>query len=305
MTDRRGAAAVLGAAVLWGTVGTAQELGAPQAAPATVAAVRSFAGGLALLGAVTIAGRLDEIRAVVRRALWPTVVAAIAMTVFQLGYLGGIRRAGVALGTLVAIGSAPPVAGLLSWLGGVRPDRRWAMATVAAIAGAAILLLAGSEVTADPAGVAFGLLAGSAYASYAVASKRVLLRGLAGPSAMAVVFTGSGLLLAPVLVVGDLGWVVSGTGLVAAAWLTLATIVVAYTLFGLGLARVDAPTATTLTLAEPLTAAVLAVTLVGERLGAAATLGAALLVLGLVLTTLPAAPAGQARVARRARSGRH
>jgi DME family drug/metabolite transporter len=62
-----------------------------------------------------------------------------------------------------------------------------------------------------------------------------------------------------------------------------------YVLFGWGLARVRASTATTLSLAETVVAAILAVLVVGERLPALAWVGAALVTGSLFILTLPAA----------------
>ncbi len=61
-----------------------------------------------------------------------------------------------------------------------------------------------------------------------------------------------------------------------------------YLLFGLGLARVPASTATTITLAEPAVAAGLAVLVVGERLGGLGWLGLALV--GVTLSVLALSP---------------
>jgi DME family drug/metabolite transporter len=289
---RAAALAVVAAAALWGTVGAAQELGAPTAAPAGVAAVRSLAGGLLLLGAVVALGRGPGVVAVLRRGLVPTLGAGAAITVFQVGYLGGIRATGVAVGTLVAIGSAPAFAGALVWAAGRRPTRRWALGTAVTVAGAAALVLpGGGDGTVEPAGVGLGLLAGLAYATYTYLSKRALERGLGGPETMAVVFVVAGLLLLPVLVVVDLGWLATGGGAATAVWLAVAATALAYVLFARGLAGVDAATATTLTLAEPLTAAVLALTVMQERFGPWSLAGLALLVVGLVLA------AGAARTA--------
>ena len=59
-------------------------------------------------------------------------------------------------------------------------------------------------------------------------------------------------------------------------------------LFGVGLPRVQASTATTVTLAEPAVAALLAVWIVGERLPLMGWVGLALI--GAVLVILVAAP---------------
>jgi DME family drug/metabolite transporter len=60
-----------------------------------------------------------------------------------------------------------------------------------------------------------------------------------------------------------------------------------YLLFGWGLARIPASTATTLSLLEPAVAAVLAVLVVGERLPAAGWAGVALVVGCLAVLTAP------------------
>lgn len=290
--ERRAAAlAVITAAALWGTVGAAQELGTPTAAPATVAAARSLLGGFALAALLLVGRRRADLAEVLRRAALPTFGAAVAITVFMLAYLAGIRATGVAIGTLVAIGSAPAFAGLLSLLRGRPPGRRWVVGTAATVAGAAALVLPGrADDEVSVLGVVLGLVAGLAYASYATVTKIVLDRAVSGPAVMGVVFATSGLLLAPVLVVGDLSWVTTPSGALTVVWLAFGTTVVAYLLFARGLARIDAATATTLTLAEPLTAALLAVTVVGERLGGWAVVGALALTAGLVLAALPSRP---------------
>jgi drug/metabolite transporter, DME family len=278
--------AVLGAAVLWGTVGAAQELGAPAAAPASVAAVRTLAGGLLLALTLVALRQGPRLWNVVRVAPLPSAGAALAITVFQVGYLTGIRQVGVALGTLVAIGSAPAAAGALAALGGRRPSRRWMLATTATVAGTAVLLLAGEDVGTGAGSAVVGVLAalaaGGAYGTYTTVSKRVLDTGADGPAAMAVIFVGAGLLLAPVLVVSDSSWLTNPTGVGTALWLTVATTVVGYTLFARGLRVLDAPSVTTLTLAEPLTATVLAIAVVGERPTLFGAVGAGLLLAGLV-----------------------
>jgi DME family drug/metabolite transporter len=61
-----------------------------------------------------------------------------------------------------------------------------------------------------------------------------------------------------------------------------------YVLFGWGLARVPASTATTLSLLEPAVAAVLAVLVVGERLAPGGWIGVGLVAACLVVLTAPA-----------------
>jgi drug/metabolite transporter, DME family len=296
MTARGAAASVLAAAVLWGTIGTAQELGAPEAAPPSVAALRSLAGGLLLVLVVASSRRWPQLTAVLRRAPGPFLTAAVAITTFQLGYFAGIRLGGVAIGTLVAIGSSPAFAGLAAWLLGRPPDARWALGTLATVAGAAALLLGGGAAGTTPVGLLASLLAGASFATYALASKRLLERGLAGLPVMAAVFTTSGLLLLPAVLLTDVRWAATAPGAGAIVWMAVAGTAAAYALFARGLDGVDAPTATTLSLAEPLTAALLAVTVLGERLLGWSAIGAALLVGGLLVVAVrPRVSAGTVR----------
>ncbi|MFP4233745.1 MAG: EamA family transporter, partial [Nitriliruptoraceae bacterium] len=165
------------------------------------------------------------------------------------------------------------------------PGRRWLLATAATVAGAGVLLLAGGGDAGQdpgPAGVLVGLLAGAAYGTYTTVSVALVRAGADGTSAVALTFTGAGVLLLPVLATGDLAWTTGVPGVGTVLWLTLGTTALGYALFARGLASLDAPTVTTLTLAEPLAATLLAVALVGERLSLAGWTGAALLVVGLV-----------------------
>jgi drug/metabolite transporter, DME family len=278
-----GALLVVAAAALWGTSGAAQELALPDVPPPAVAALRVLVGGTLLLALVIRRPGVAHLRAAVRRVPGATTTAAAAMGVFQIGYLGGIRLTGVAIGTLVAIGSAPVTAGLLDALRGRPPGVRWALATAVTICGTALLVAPGGDAAALPAGVALALAAGAAYATYASASKRLLEAEVEPTAAMALTFAGAGVLLAPGLLARDVGRAATGEGVVAVAWLGAVTITVGYVLFARGLRHVEAATATTLTLAEPLTAAVLAIALLGERFTGTTLAGALLVAAGLVV----------------------
>jgi DME family drug/metabolite transporter len=130
-------------------------------------------------------------------------------------------------------------------------------------------------------GVLLALAAGLAYAGYAVASKG-LLEDHPPDAVTAVVFCLAALLLAPILLWADLRWLVQPRGLAAALHLGLVATAVAYTLFARGLRVLPVATAVSLSLAEPLTAALLGIIVLGERLTMVAVLGAGLMLAGLV-----------------------
>lgn len=274
---------VLAAAVLWGTTGTSQALAPIEATPTTVGALRLAIGGAGLLGL-----------ALARRELaaggpWPgsvTLAAAVAVAAYQLCFFGGVLRAGVAVGTIVAIGSAPIAAGLLGLALRREPlSRRWALATALAVVGCALLVGGREALDADSLGVLLALGAGLSYAVCAVASK-TLLESHPPTAVMAVVFCLAALLLAPLLIGADLAWLATSRGLLVAAHLGLIATTLSYLLFARGLALVPIAAAATLSLAEPLTAALLGLLVLQERLSPMSLAGAALLLGGLALLAL-------------------
>jgi DME family drug/metabolite transporter len=153
------------------------------------------------------------------------------------------------------------------------------------------LVLGGSGAgasAADPLGIALAVTSGAGYATYTVVAKRLLGRGHAPERVMAVSFSLGALLLLPVLVLGDAGWLATGGGLALALFLGAVPTALAYVLFARGLRRLTPGETATLTLAEPLTAALLGVLLLGERPGAVAVAGAVLVLAGLLALALPA-----------------
>lgn len=289
---------MLGAAVLWGTTGTARALGPDTAAPETVGAVRLIIGGSVLV-VIALA------RGVRLRRRWPATplaVAAVAVAAYQPLFFGGVGRAGVAVGTVVGIGGAPVIGGLLGRLVRGEPlGRRWLVATTLGLAGAAVLGVAGDEANGPAVeatgrlaggelgvGLALAAGAGAAYAIYVTATKALLDdHNIEPAAASAATFAVAAVLLVPVAVLGGIGWLGTGRGAVVALHLGLVTVALAYPIFARGLARVGVGTASTLTLAEPATAAVLGVVVLGERPGAGAAVGLALVVAGLTALMAP------------------
>lgn len=278
-----GAWLVLAAAVFWGTTGTAQALAPQGAQPATVGAARLAVGGAALLAFAAARRQLSRAD---RWPVWATLVAAASMAAYQLSFFAGVAKTGVAVGTIVAIGSAPILTGAFGFLvRGERPGRRWAMATALAVLGCALLIVAGRSIQINPLGLVLAIGAGIAYASFTIASKN-LLEDKSPEAVMAVVFCLGALFLAPLLFSADLTWLEQPRGMAVALHLGLVTVAIAYSLFARGLSQVPVATAATLTLAEPLTAGMLGVFLLGERLTPFAVFGIVLIFSGLAIISL-------------------
>jgi len=276
---RPGAWLVLAAGALWGTTGTAQALAPPGATPAAVGALRLALGGAGLLAVALLRGELRQAARLPRRAV---IVAAVTVAAYQVCFFKGVSLTGVALGTVVGIGSSPVWAGLLAWLTGAGgPSRRWFFATSLAVAGVILLIAGGRSLQVNLPGVILALAAGASYAIYASASKR-LLESASPDAVMAVVFGLAALLLFPILLQSDIGWVGTPRGAAVALHLGLLATTLAYLLFARGLRSLPAPTAVTLSLAEPLTAAGLGLLVLQERLTMAALIGGGLLLAALI-----------------------
>ncbi len=177
---------------------------------------------------------------------------------------------------------------------------RWLASTACATAGVGLLVLGGRAAHVSAPGVALALGAGASYAVYTVASKRLLAAGHAPERVMARGFGFAALLLAPVVaLVGLPSSLLSSEGLVLALYLGAVPTAIAYVLFARGLRRLTPGETATLTLAEPLTAALLGALVLGERPGPTAIAGAALVLVGIAALAWPERKRGPDPVPRR------
>ena len=272
--------AVLGAAVLFGTTGTAKELGPDSATALGVGGIRILFGAITLWLIARSLPRWRDFRAFGVLL----VIGGLGVAAYQPGFFAATDRLGVALGTIIALGSGPLFAGILELALGSRPGAQWLMATVVSIIGGALLVIPGAaEADFSVVGLLAALTAGFGYAVYAVVTKRLIMRGLQATVASAWQFSIGALVLLPFLAGEPMGWLHTPNGLVMALWLGVAATGVAYLLYGYGLRTLDTATATTLTLAEPVTAALFALVVLDEHLSAIEWAGAGVVLLGLAL----------------------
>lgn len=285
-----GPVAVLVAAAVWGTTGTATHF-AP-GVPAFVFGAVTFGLGGILLAATTGRSALHAVaRPGARR--W-VLLGAVSLVVYAVAFYAALAGAGVALGTTVAIGSSPLFAGLVEWAAdGRRVTGRWIVATLVSVVGMVVVTLARSEAPGHGSlllGLGSALLAGLTYATYSWAVARGMRGADVGTAGRGVVGAVFGLAAVPLVVLAA----VAGRDAlsVGAHWpvfvyLALVPTVLGHSLYAVGLRRVSASVATLLSLFEPVVAAVLAVLVVGEDLGTAGWAGIALVVVGLALLAVP------------------
>ena len=290
-----GVAAILFASVVWGTTGTAATF-APEVSAAAIGAAAMGVGG--------IAQALLAMRGIIRAraALWQQrrllLIGALAVAVYPMAFYGSMRLAGVTVGTVITIGSAPILSALIEYVfDRARLSRRWVIGAFVGLIGMVCICLAenaaqGHVVTGDAVlpGIALGLLGGLTYALYSWTARKMMLGGMRSSVAMGATFGLGGLLLLPVLIVSGGPFLASWNNAAVGIYMAAVPMFLGYLCFGYGLAHVQASMATTITLLEPVIAAVLAVIIVGERLPALGWIGVALIIGCLAIVTMPAAP---------------
>ncbi|MEM1046278.1 MAG: DMT family transporter [Pseudomonadota bacterium] len=276
------AATVLAAAILWGSTGTIQAILPADRDPLAVAWLRVAIGAMTLLlFCLPIAASRAGLSKV---PLALAALAGAAMAVYNLAFFTGVTLAGVGVGTAIAIGSGPIWVALYEWLlRGRRPSNLQLVGQAICITGAIALVASNEGAKAPLVGYALTALAGLSYATYSLATSAI---GRAAPvgSVAAVTFGLATILMAPALLFAGFRWV----GPESAAPILFLGIVstgVSYYLFTYGVNRMRTSAAVTLTLAEPLTAWVLATLVVGEPLSGLKVAGAAILLVGLWIVT--------------------
>lgn len=272
---------VVTASVLFGTSGTARSFAPDSASSLSVAGVRLMVGALPLLayGLATDGRNRPRLRA-------EAVAAGAAMALFQVCFFSAMEHSGVAVGTMLTIGSGPVIAAAIDTVAGRRPTGRVLAALVAALAGLAMLVL-GSPPEGDTSfsfvGLFFGLGAGACYAVYTLLCKRLLDAGWSGTWTMAWSFVVAAVLATGFVVPSSLEWLGTPSGPVTVGYLGLVTISAAYLLYARSLSRLTGSTVVTLTLVEPVTATSLGALVLDERITAVSWAGAAVVVAALVV----------------------
>jgi drug/metabolite transporter, DME family len=271
--------------LLWGTGGlTGSLLGREAGLSAiAVAAYRLAAGGLLIIAFRALAGRPWP----AGRAAWTRItVIGLLAAFFQSCYFTAVSLTSVPLATLVTIGSAPVIVLAAARVTGQPAGRHAAATTALAVTGLGLLvgLPSGFGETAVLASAGMAVLAAAGFAAMTLTGSRPV-PGLDDLTVTGFGFTIGGLALMPLAeLAGGIGFRPAPASIGLLIALGTGPTAVAYTLFFRGLRSAAADTAALMALLEPLTGAVLADLLLGERLSATGIAGAAVIGAAVIIT---------------------
>lgn len=303
-TAQRGFVLLVAAGLLWGTSGIAGH--GLQAAGVTVVAVacyRLLFAGVVVSGYLALSGRLLRLPRT-RRVVIRLLVNGLLHAAFQCFYFASLALVPVGLATLVKIGSVPVfVAAGICLLARRAPTARLAVSVLLAVTGMALLV--GFPATdASPVELALGM--SCALAAGLTFSVMTLVNRSAVVGLDPLVNAGLGLLIGGVLLmpaglVAGMAVPLAPAPLALLVYLGLVPTVLAYLAYFGGVSRASDAGAAVGTIAEPLTAALLSMALLGEEMTAIGAAGAVLL--AAAMGTDYAAGVLNRRRLRRARTG--
>ncbi|MDO4987783.1 MAG: DMT family transporter [Synergistes sp.] len=274
-----GALCVIAAGMCWGATGTTQALAPKEATSLSIGAAR-----LVFSGALFLAIMMIKTKNKILRGEWNRkgiLIAAAGLAGYQLFFFSAVKLTGVAVGTMVTVGCSPAIAGFVGSIAfGERLSIRWYIATALAVTGCAMIVAGGKNaVTFSPLGVILAAASGFSYAMVGV-GLRYVKRDAVETAAMMNAL--SGLMLLPVLLMGDTGWIATAHGSLCVFVLAVVSTIIPYGLFSTGLKYIELGVGYTLSLSEPLMAWFLSVTLLGEHLSLIGTIGVGILFCGLI-----------------------
>ncbi|MCK9875443.1 DMT family transporter [Frankia sp. Ag45/Mut15] len=211
------------------------------------------------------------------------VGTGVGLAVFQTAYFGAVAVTGLAVGTIVTLGAGPALTALGARL--VLGERLGhGLAAIPAVLGGLMVLVLGNHGgEVHPAGVLLALLSAAGYTAITLLARWAGRAGGGGDDAVALTAWAFGVgglvLLPPAMAEGLLPHTADLARVLALlAYVAVVPTALAYPLYFAGAAVVRATTTSTIMLIEPVSATVLAVILLGERLSTAVVVGTLLLV---------------------------
>jgi DME family drug/metabolite transporter len=267
---------------LAGTAGTVAAIYAINTPSPVIGFVRLSIGAITLLIlAPFLGGKLNQLpRLITRPGVW---IMGASSASYQVFFFASVDRTGVATAALITVGCIPVSAGIVGWIFlRERPSKIWYISTAIAISGLIIASI-GELQTNDATGLIFAVIAGSGIGAYINAAKIEVRAG--GHSTqlpgMAFLLGSIGLFFVVRSDLLQVEWTTQT--ILLAVYLGAVTMGIANGIQMLGLRGISPGVASTMMLADPVTAAVLGVVVLGEAVTLTGTVGLILVVIGLAM----------------------
>ncbi|TCS39766.1 DMT family transporter [Reinekea marinisedimentorum] len=272
-----GAMSIVLASIIWGSTGTAASF-APNVSPLAIGAFAMGVGGVLLM--LTSLQALKHDRARLMLEFKTLLLGGLSVAIYPLAFYSSMRAAGVAVGTVISLASAPLFSVLLERLiNKKRISGLWLFSFLLGGSGIVLLTLGKQHQSSGIHiwGVVLGLVAALTYAGYSWSAKQMIDRGIDSKSAMASMFGLAAVFLLPSLFFTSEHMFSSLNNVMVALYMATIPMFLGYLLFGYGLVYVAASKATLITLLEPTVATLLAIAIVGEQFSAVGWLGMVLI----------------------------
>lgn len=278
----RGPLTMLAGVLLFSTNGFWQAVAPDGATPYVIGAARLFIGTVTL--GLWCLIRYRKIHLIGWH--WKAVfVYAFCLFLYQVLFFNGVLLIGVAIGTVISIGSTPIFAGLIQAVCYKnKPDGLWYIATLLAIVG--LILVNMVEGTDFAWYVVFlPLLAGLCSAINVMAGQSVSQTHSA-EEGMALVMFFSTLLMIPFFILFPTDWLFTFRGALCVGMLGVVNAGLAFSLQLAGLKNTPTLIASTLTLGEPMGAALIGIFILDEPCTLESVLGIVLIFLSIIILIL-------------------
>ena len=263
----KGPLLILLGSVCFSFSGTFQQYAPSGATPFTITEARMLIGAAGLLFWCLLSGKFS--------------------VSFQLLFFSSVLKTGVAVGTVVAIGSTPIWTAIIEkTFFNKSPRSVWFIATAIAVVGIILLNLQNFSGQVNILYTFLPLLAGLAYALEIVFAKEAM-KGSSSEVCMMIVMALVALFNLPSLFFNELTWAFTSRGILVCLGLGLVTASMAFALFFGGTKTTPAAVASTLGMAEPLGAALWGITLLHEPCTLTTLSGIVLILLSLILLIKP------------------
>ena len=282
---------VIAASVLWGTTGTASAF-IPDVSSLAVGAFSMGVGGVLLVLNAKNDLLSDRQKLLSKPSL--LFIGSLCVAIYPLAFYSSMRLAGVAIGTVISIASAPFFTVVMERLiSNKRVTSRWVVSFIFGVVGVILLTLGktqyldiNAQANSRILGVLLGLVAGLTYATYSWSARQMIENGVNSKSAMASMFGLSAILLLPSLLLTGENLFLDAKHISVALYLAIAPMFFGYLLFGQALRVIEASKATLITLLQPIVATILAIIIIGETFSPIGWLGMSLMIICLLLQVI-------------------